>query len=147
MIVCKVCKSKKIKLFVKIKNLIYWRCLLCKAVILDKQHYISESKEKKHYLKHNNNMKDQNYRKFLSKILIPLKSKISVNDFGLDYGCGYSPTLVDILRKDGFTVDFYDPFFFPNKQIFLKKYKFITCSEVVEHFIDPYKEFKKINNL
>ena len=37
--------------------------------------------------------------------------------------------------------------FFPNKDVFLKKYKFITCSEVVEHFFNPYEEFDKINNL
>ena len=31
--------------------------------------------------------------------------------------------------------------------MFLKNYKFITCSEVVEHFFKPYEEFDKINNL
>ena len=36
--------------------------------------------------------------------------------------------------------------FFPNKDILLKKYKFITCSEVL-HFCNPYHEFDKINNL
>ena len=41
----------------------------------------------------------------------------------------------------------YDPFFFPNKNVLLRKYKFITCSEVVEHFFNPYEEFDKINNL
>ena len=65
-----------------------------------------------------------------------LKDKISLNDLGLDYGCGYAPALADILKKDGFRVELYDPFFFPNKEIFLRKFKFITCSEVVEHFFE-----------
>ena len=43
----------------------------------------------------------------------------SNNDFGLDYGCGYAPALADIFKKDGFNIDVYDPFFFPNKNIFL----------------------------
>ena len=38
-------------------------------------------------------------------------------------------------------------FFFKNQNIFLRKYNFITCSEVVEHFFQPYEEFNKIDNL
>ena len=44
-------------------------------------------------------------------------------------------------------MELYDPFFFPNKNIFLRKFNFITCTEAVEHFNEPYKEFKKIDNL
>ena len=35
--------------------------------------------------------------------------------------------------------------FFPNKSVFLRKFNFITCTEVIEHFFNPYKEFKKID--
>ena len=65
----------------------------------------------------------------------------------LDYGCGFAPALAYIFKSYGFKVELYDPFFFPNKDVLLKKYKFITCSEVVEHFFNPYEEFDKINNL
>ena len=44
-------------------------------------------------------------------------------------------------------MDLYDPFFFPNKDIFYKKYDFITCTEAVEHFFDPYKEFNVLDGL
>ena len=76
-----------------------------------------------------------------------MKDKISTNDIGLDYGCGFAPALADILKSRGFKVELYDPFFFPNKDVLLNKYKFITCSEVVEHFFNPCEEFDKINNL
>ena len=66
---------------------------------------------------------------------------------GLDYGCGYAPALADILKKEGFNIDFFDPIFFPNQNIFLRKFKFITCSEVVEHFFYPHEEFIKLDNL
>jgi hypothetical protein len=144
---CTVCKGENLQFFLKIDQLIYWTCNFCEAKFLDKKNYISHNAEKKHYLKHNNNMSDQGYRDFLSCLIKPLKDKISQKDFGLDYGCGYSPTLADILKKDGFNVDVYDPFFFLNQNIFLKKYNFITCSEVVEHFFKPYEEFIKIDNL
>ena len=144
---CSVCKNKKIEFFLNVKGLDYWQCSLCKATMLDPIQFISSNKEKKHYLKHNNEINDTRYRTFLSNLIEPLKDKISIYDIGLDYGCGYAPALADILKKDGFNVELYDPFFFKNENIFFRKFNFITCSEVVEHFFKPYEEFNKIDSL
>ena len=145
--ICSVCKNKKIEFFLNVKGLDYWQCSLCKATMLDPIQFISSNKEKKHYLKHNNQINDTRYRIFLSNLIEPLKDKISINDMGLDYGCGYAPALADILKKEGFNVELYDPFFFKNENIFLRKFNFITCSEVVEHFFKPFEEFNKIDSL
>ena len=145
--ICTVCKNNKIEFFLNIENLDYWQCKLCKATMLNPIHYISSNKEKKHYLKHNNEIDDTRYRDFLTNLIEPLKDKICVNDIGLDYGCGYAPALADILKKDGFNIELYDPFFFKNENIFFRKFNFITCSEVVEHFFKPYEEFNKIDSL
>ena len=145
--ICTVCKNNKIEFFLNVKGLDYWQCSLCKATMLDPVQFISSNKEKKHYLKHNNEINDIRYRIFLSNLIEPLKDKISINDMGLDYGCGYAPALADILKKDGFNVELYDPFFFKNENIFCRKFNFITCSEVVEHFFKPYEEFNKIDSL
>ena len=145
--ICTVCKNNKLDFFLKVKALDYWQCNFCKGTMLDPINFISSNKEKKHYLKHNNEINDTRYRTFVSNLIKPLKDKISINDMGLDYGCGYAPALADILKKDGFNVELYDPFFFNNQNIFLRKYNFITCSEVIEHFFQPYEEFNKINNL
>ncbi len=110
--ICTVCKNNKIEFFLNIENLDYWQCKLCKATILNPIHYISSNKEKKHYLKHNNEIDDIRYRDFLTNLIEPLKDKICVNDIGLDYGYGYAPALADILKKDGFNIELYDPFFF-----------------------------------
>ena len=145
--ICKVCKNNKIEFFLNVEGLDYWQCTLCNATMLDPIKYISSNKEKKHYLKHNNEINDTRYRIFLSNLIEPLKHKISIDDMGLDYGCGYAPALADILKKDGFKVELYDPFFFKNENIFCRKFNFITCSEVVEHFFKPYEEFNKIYSL
>ena len=145
--ICTVCKNNKIEFFLNVKGLDYWQCSLCKATMLDPIQFISSNKEKKHYLKHNNVINDARYRTFLSNLIEPLKDKISIYDIGLDYGCGYAPALADILKKDGFNVELYDPFFFKNENIFFRKFNFITCSEVVEHFFKPYEEFNKIDSL
>ena len=147
MIECIVCKSKIIDIFQIIQDQTYWKCNYCLAKFLDKKNYVNLETEKKHYLKHNNFIKDIGYRNFLSKLITPLKKYISQNDIGLDYGCGYGPALVEMLKEDGYKIECYDPFFFPNKEIFLKKYQYITCSEVVEHFFNPYEEFNKIDNI
>ena len=145
--ICKVCKSSNLNFFLKSGELLYWECKTCVAKFLDPQNYVSNSYEKKHYLKHNNSITDVKYKNFLLKLIEPVKDKISISDIGLDYGCGFAPVLANILKSYGFKVELYDPFFFPNKDVLLKKYKFITCSEVVEHFFNPYEEFDKINNL
>ena len=144
---CTICKSSCLKLFLISNNLTYWECKTCKAKILDSNHYIRYNDEKKHYLKHNNSLTDKKYHKFLFKLIKPLKEKILTNDIGLDYGCGYAPALVDIFKKYGIKVELYDPFFFPNKTNLSRKYNFITCSEVVEHFFKPFEEFNQIDNL
>ena len=145
--ICKVCRNSKPYLFLKSEELVYWGCNTCGAKFLDPKNYVSSNYEKKHYLKHNNSTTDIDYKNFLLKLIEPMKDKISTNDIGLDYGCGFAPALADILKSRGFKVELYDPFFFPNKDVLLNKYKFITCSEVVEHFFNPCEEFDKINNL
>lgn len=144
---CIVCKSKSTETFKTRDNKEYWSCDNCSAKFLDQKHYISMTEEKERYLEHNNRVDDKNYRGFLSRLSMPLKEKLSPNCKGLDFGCGHGPALADMLRSDGFDVDLYDPFFFPNKGVFSKQYDFITSSETVEHFFDPFKEFDTLNNL
>ncbi|MGE3758618.1 MAG: class I SAM-dependent methyltransferase, partial [Pseudobdellovibrionaceae bacterium] len=41
----------------------------------------------------------------------------------------------------------YDPFFADDMAAFSKKYSFVTCTEVVEHFNNPAQEFTKLAEL
>ena len=144
---CIVCNSENIKIFITIKKKIYWKCFFCFCKFLDKKYYVDLETERQHYLKHENHIDNNDYRKFLSRITNPLKKYILKNENGLDYGCGYAPALVKMLLEEGYNIECYDPFFFPNNSIFLKKYHFITCSEVVEHFFAPREEFRKIDSI
>ena len=76
-----------------------------------------------------------------------LKKNIDKASKGLDFGCGHGPALADILKKDDYLVDLYDPFFYPNKSIFSNKYNFITCTEAAEHFFNPQKEFESMDSI
>jgi hypothetical protein len=125
----------------------YWKCLRCNAKFLDKAHFLSPQEEKSHYLKHENKIDDPAYRKFLSKLSKPLKNKLSPYDMGLDFGCGPGPALADMLTCEGFSVALYDPFFYPDSKVLSKNYNFITCTEVVEHFFDPFNEFDRFQEM
>lgn len=41
----------------------------------------------------------------------------------------------------------YDPFFFPDESLLSNKYDFVTCTEAIEHFFEPKKEWKILLNL
>lgn len=145
--ICAVCESTSVKIFDVIDQNKYWKCSDCLAKFMDKASFPNPIDEKTHYLTHQNSITDLRYRNFLSRLFIPLKTKISNTDKGLDYGCGHGPALVDMFRSDGFFMDLYDPFFFPNENIFSKKYDFISCTETVEHFFYPSEEFSKLDAL
>ena len=144
---CIVCSSNQVEPFQTSDNLNYWHCNSCGAKFLDRKHYIDEDAEKKRYLEHENIIEDEGYRNFLSKLSNPLIGKIHTSAKGLDFGCGHGPALADIFTKNKYSIDLYDPFFFPNKEIFSKTYDFITCTETAEHFFNPKKEFDLMNAL
>ena len=144
---CVVCDSKSIESFKTSDKHLYWQCNSCEAKFLDNAFHINSGAERDRYLEHENIIDDPGYRNFLSKLINPLKEKLSSTSIGLDFGCGHGPALADILTKDNFKIDLYDPFFFPNKDIFSKTYDFITCTETAEHFFNPKKEFDILNSI
>jgi SAM-dependent methyltransferase len=63
----------------------------------------------------------------------------------LDYGCGPSPVLAELLKKEGFSCDIYDLYFFP---VFPEgSYDLVISTEVFEHFKDIMAEWNKICKL
>ncbi len=145
--ICIVCKNQRAKEYKNIEQKRYWKCSYCEAIFLDKKFYLSSNDEYKHYLTHNNDLNDPRYKKFLSHLTLPLIERIKLNSIGLDYGCGPGPALSLMLREKGYKMFNYDPFFHPAKRNLLKKYDFISCTETVEHFHNPFGEFTRFNEL
>ena len=145
--ICNICRSNAASSFNTLDSKTYCSCNVCGCKYLDKLYFIDPVEEEQRYLEHNNSIKDNEYRAFLSRLSDPLKEKISLGSNGLDFGCGTGPALADMLTQDGFKVELYDPFFFPDKGVLSKQYDFITCTETVEHFYDPFKEFNILNDL
>ncbi len=143
---CRVCGHGETRLFPAGK-IVYWRCVHCMATFMDAAHLPDPAAERRRYELHENTPDDPGYRRFLAKIAAPLEKRLSPGLSGLDFGCGPSPVLAGMLAEAGHFMAVYDPFFFPDKRVFEFDYDFIVCTEVVEHFHDPFAEFGLLDRL
>ena len=146
-IACPVCLAPHAQPLLVVKGQDYWACPLCEARFLNPVHHPSREAEHAQYMLHDNDVDDQSYRRFLSKLATPLLDKLTAGATGLDYGCGPGPALADILRKAGHAVALYDPVFAPNASALAERYDFVTCTEVAEHFHAPAAEFARLRAL
>ncbi len=108
---------------------------------------MSPEAEKARYETHQNSPLDSRYRDFLSRMVDALRPKLLPGWKGLDYGCGPGPTVSVMLEEKGFSMENYDPYFAPQIDVLRETYDFITCTETVEHFSQPRKEFEQFNRL
>ena len=93
----------------------------CQAFFVSFTEHLSHKEEQERYSQHNNNIYDSNYRKFLSTLYAPITDKLKLDARGLDYGCGPGPALAEMFKEDGYIIDLYDPYFFPDVSCLDKK--------------------------
>ncbi len=141
---CLLCESENHEFFFKDKFRAYRRCNVCSIIFVPRSFHISKTSEKARYEEHNNDANDIGYIQFLERITTPIKSRFLKGANGLDFGCGPTTLLADILKADGFEMEVYDPFYEIDKSVLDKKYDFIVSTEVVEHLNYPLIEFKKM---
>lgn len=96
---------------------------------------------------HQNHLEDKGYLNFVSPILEAVTSEHLSGAVGLDFGCGHTPVISEVLKEQDYIFDLYDPVFYPHKVFEGKTYDFITCCEVMEHFQHPKKEFDLLDGI
>ncbi|TRO66906.1 class I SAM-dependent methyltransferase [Christiangramia sabulilitoris] len=143
---CSLCNCETRK-FQTVKEREYLQCVSCRAILLSPKFYLSPQAEKFRYSLHNNDVNDPGYIHFVSPIVKRIRADFDRNSSGLDFGCGTGPVITTELRKSGYTLELYDPFFNPNRSALKKKFDFIVCCEVMEHFKNPLQEFKLLRSL
>lgn len=140
-ILCPLCSSKETSLFhmSNEKKAVreFHHCINCDLMFVPSQFHLDNIAQKKRYLEHNNDPYDQDYRDFILRLLDHLKPYLNPKALGLDYGAGPGPALATMMREDGYDIQLYDPFFYPDKSALYKKYDFITCTETMEHMSEP----------
>ncbi|TGM75365.1 class I SAM-dependent methyltransferase [Leptospira levettii] len=143
---CPLCHSPSTP-FYQNKFRAYHRCTNCLSIFMDKQFLPSVEDEKKRYLEHNNDIHDVQYQNFLRPIVEKVLTHQKTEDFGLDYGAGPGPVVEYLLKKKGYQINLYDPFFHPYPENLTKQYDYLILTEVVEHFHHPNLEFQKLKSL
>jgi len=141
---CPLCGNRGNDPFFTSKIRPYWRCPECALVFVPQAYWLSAEEEKATYDLHENQVQDQGYRSFLSRLTEPLVEKLKPNQQGLDFGCGPGPALAKMLEERGHRVDLFDLYYHNDPRVFTRHYDFICASEVVEHLHDPNQEFTRI---
>lgn len=144
---CVVCEKAQADRFLEIGQQRYWRCERCLATFLDPAQLPDQEMELEQYQLHQNQVDDPGYRKFLNRLAQPLLDRLPPGCQGLDYGCGPGPALAAMLEEAGHSVAVYDPFFRPDRSVLERQYDFVTCTEAVEHFHHPAREFRRLDAL
>jgi SAM-dependent methyltransferase len=144
---CPLCDGVAISSYLIDRLRTYLHCDTCKLVFVPPAFYLTRDAEQAEYQLHDNNIHDEGYRRFLSRLMSPLVVRLPPGARGLDFGCGPGPALAHMLRESGFEVALYDSFFFPDEQLFGASYDFICATEVVEHLHQPGSELARLWSL
>ena len=147
---CILCQSDNINhyYFQKVFSRNFYKCQNCYLIFVDRLELINKSEEKSRYDNHNNSVRTSGYEKFLRRLISATKDYKSPLDYGLDFGQGPYPMLIELLKEDGYrNINGYDPIYNKDLSLLDNKYDYITCCEVVEHFSNPLQEFKLLSSL
>ncbi len=121
----------------------YFHCSYCDLMFVSPETHLSVKDELKRYRKHENDIEDPRYVRFLNQAVKPALAYLSPGMEGLDFGSGPGPALSQILQRKGISCGNYDPLFGP--ELPDGPFDFVFSTEAFEHFYDPVKEMQLIN--
>ncbi len=139
---CPLCHQSSITHYHRDKRRDYFQCTNCLLVFVPPEQLPQTASEKQEYDLHINEIDDPGYRRFLDKVFTPLVTRLTSDAQGIDFGCGPGPALQAMLIEAGFPTNVYDPFYFPDSRVLEQQYDFISCTEAIEHFHTPAKEWE-----
>lgn len=145
--ICPLCANQEQTEFDRDKTRSYHLCSHCTLVYVPREQIVSPEEEKERYDSHENSSDDSGYVSYLRTISDAMTPHLKRGSQGLDFGCGRTTVLSELLEKNDFKVDTYDLYFFPREEVWGKKYDFIVLSEVIEHLATPYETMKRLSSL
>ncbi len=142
--ICPLCASEHTACYHRDARREYHRCRRCDLVFVPPAFRLGPEEERAVYDQHENSPGDPGYRRFLSRLVDPLRARLAPGARGLDFGAGPGPTLSVMFEEAGHPVAIYDPFYAPDARVFERTYDFITATEVVEHLFAPGEELARL---
>lgn len=144
---CKICGNPTETLFDSQLKVTYDICPYCDFISKQEGDLLPLSEEKKRYDTHNNDVEDEGYINMFMNMINPHVRPLKDVKTILDFGSGPYPMLKKLLDKYDYDVTIYDPFYHPVLDYKNKTYDLITSTEVIEHFVNPLKEFEEMISL
>lgn len=141
---CPLCRSQDTPEYFRDSFRTYRHCRNCGLIFVPFWQFVSKEEEKKRYDQHQNSVDSPGYRRFLSRLFVPLEQGLARGSKGLDFGSGPAPVLSQLFKEAGYAMTCFDIFYAPDPGAFDKRYDFICASEVVEHLHDPKRELDRL---
>lgn len=91
----------------------FHHCPRCDLVFVPPQWHLSAAAQKRRYLRHRNSIEDPGYVAMLNRPIAMLRRHAHDLRRILDYGCGPTPVLVELLTRAGYDATGHDPIFQP----------------------------------
>ncbi|MFN2349054.1 MAG: class I SAM-dependent methyltransferase [Thioalkalivibrio sp.] len=126
---------------------VFYGCDACGLIFADPGSHLDPTREKAVYDWHENDPADSRYRAFLSRLATPLLEHLRPGMEGLDFGSGPGPSLSLMFAEAGMGMAIYDPYYAPDTRVLDRQYDFVTCTEVVEHFNRPARDWPRLAGL
>ena len=144
---CPLCDHIETPLFWQDARRRYHRCDRCRLIFVDPDCRLNAAAEKAEYDLHENRPDDMGYRRFLARVADPLMTRLQAGSRGLDFGCGPGPALAAMLSEAGFATTTYDPYYAHYPDRLQQRYDFVCCTEAIEHFYRPGREWQQLLTL
>jgi len=122
----------------------YFECGRCELIVKSPDKFSDFKEQKMRYDLHENSADDIGYQKYFGRFIDFLLPQIDGVESALDFGCGASTLLSQMLKRYDIECDYYDPIYHPDLSFESRKYDLIVSVEVFEHLHDPRGTFEML---
>jgi 2-polyprenyl-3-methyl-5-hydroxy-6-metoxy-1,4-benzoquinol methylase len=143
---CLICDNATETFVDEKTNIKYYHCSTCETIFKSSEYYQNLEVQKERYDLHENKEDDTGYQAYFQRFLDFVLPYVSQTKSALDFGCGRTSLLAQLLSKEGILCDYYDPIYHPTTLVNNKKYDFIVSTEVFEHLHHPKEVFESLVN-
>lgn len=144
---CHICEQNTQSFRHEKTNITYYHCHACEYIFKSPECHQDFATQKERYNLHTNDENDAGYiayfQRFLDFVLPNIDKPKDKLLSALDFGCGASSILAEMLDKEEIACDYFDPIYHPDLAE-TKKYNLIVSTEVFEHLHNPKVVFKSL---
>jgi len=141
---CHICNNSVDSFVDEKTKIVYYHCDSCEYIFKSPEYYQDFKAQHVRYDLHENDENDAGYRAYFQRFLDFVLPRIEKPGAALDFGCGASSLLAQLLEEKGIGCDYYDPIYHPKEDEKDKKYDLIVTTEVFEHLHQPKEVFVKL---